>query len=278
MNRIKAILKRVMNYIIHGVPVINVKAEIAVSGSSDKLKGKNIIITGGGKGLGKAMAKKVAIDGANVLIAGRDEIALQKVSNEIGCQYSVLDVNNPCSFDEFLQDAENKLGGLDILINNAGVSLHENHLFDVCPNGFDIQISTNFRGPYFLTQRFIKRLRETERKGNVIFISSETGDTVDFRPYGFTKAAINSMVQGLAHLYAKDGIRINAISPGVTASEMTGYKSEDNLYCNYNTIGRIYLPEEVAEVVAFLASDFSGCISGQIITCNNAKTVNARWK
>ena len=278
MNKIKEILKRALKYIVYGVPVINVKAEIAISGPSEKLKGKKIIITGGGKGLGKAMARKFILDGADVLITGRDEIALRNTSNEIGCKYCLLDVQNTSSFDEFLSAAENILGGFDILVNNAGISLHENHFFDVCPDGFDTQIATNFKGAYFLTQRFIKRLQELRKRGSVIFISSETGETADFIPYGFTKAAVNSMVQGLAYLYAKDDIRINAISPGVTASDMTGFKADANLYCSYNTIGRIYLPDEVAEVASFIASDLSGCISGQIITCNNAKTINARWK
>ena len=114
-------------------------------------------------------------------------------------------------------------------------------------------------------------------KGKVLFISSETGDTVDFRPYGLTKAAINSLVQGLAHLYSQYNIAVNAISPGVTATAMTGI-NPDNLQYSYNPNGRAYLPEEIAEVATYLLSDASNSISGQIITCNNAKTVNARWK
>ena len=101
---------------------------------------------------------------------------------------------------------------------------------------------------------------------------------MDFRPYGFTKAAVNSMVQGLAYLFSKDSIRINAVAPGITASDMTGLSSEGNLYFPMNMNERVYLPEEVAEVSSYLLSDVSGCVSGQIITCNNARTVNARWK
>ena len=97
-------------------------------------------------------------------------------------------------------------------------------------------------------------------------------------PYGFTKAAINSMVQGLAYLFISQGIRINAVAPGVTASDMTGLSSDGNLYLPYNATERVYLPEEVAETACFLLSDASGCISGQVIVCNNGKTINARWK
>lgn len=278
MGKISSILKRALRYIIKGVPVVNVKAAISLSTPTDKLAGKKVIVTGGGRGLGAAMAKKLVQEGASVLITGRSEDTLKKTSEEIGCSYMVLDMMSPEKFDKFINDAESKLGGLDILVNNAGVSLHENSFFDVVPDGFDTQIDTNFKGGYFLTQSFIKRMIELGRAGNVLFISSETGETVDFRPYGFTKAAVNSMVQGLAHLYAKNNIRVNAIAPGVTASDMTGFKADDNLYTDYNRIGRVYLPEEVAEVAAFLVSDISNCVSGQIIACNNAQSVNARWK
>jgi 3-oxoacyl-[acyl-carrier protein] reductase len=278
MGKFSSILKRALRYIIKGVPVVNVKAAISLSTPTDKLAGKKIIVTGGSRGLGAAMAKKFVQEGASVLITGRSEDTLKKTSEEIGCSYMVLDMMSPEKFDKFISEAESKLDGLDILVNNAGVSLHENSFFDVVPEGFDTQIDTNFKGGYFLTQSFIKRMIELGRAGNILFISSETGETVDFRPYGFTKAAVNSMVQGLAYLYTKNNIRVNAIAPGVTASDMTGFKADDNLYTDYNRIGRIYLPEEVAEVAAFLVSDISNCVSGQIIACNNAQSVNARWK
>lgn len=278
MGKFSSILKRALRYIIKGVPVVNVKAEISLSSPTEKLAGKKVIITGGGRGLGAEMAKKFVQEGASVLITGRNEDTLKKTSEEIGCSYLVLDMMSPEKFDKFISEAGSKLGGLDVLVNNAGVSLHENSYFDVVPEGFDTQIDTNFKGAYFLTQSFIKRMIELGRAGNVLFISSETGETVDFRPYGFTKTAVNSMVQGLAYLYAKNNIRVNAIAPGVTASDMTGFKADDNLYTDYNRIGRIYLPEEVAEVASFLISDISNCVSGQIIACNNAQSVNARWK
>ena len=108
--------------------------------------------------------------------------------------------------------------------------------------------------------------------------SSETGETVDERPYGWTKAATNSMVRGLAYRLMDKDIRVNAIAPGVTASDMTGYDENGNLYNAESKNGRVYLPDEIAEVACFLLSSASGSISGQILTCNNGKTINARWK
>lgn len=102
--------------------------------------------------------------------------------------------------------------------------------------------------------------------------------TVDERPYGLTKAALNSLVQGLAYRYVNDGFRINAVAPGITVSDMVGKKDDGDLTCPCNVTGRYYRPEEVAEIACFLLSDASNCLNGQILVCNEGKTINARWK
>lgn len=275
---IKQYIKRGLRFILFGTPIQRISANISYLMPARRLEGKKIIITGGGKGLGKAMAQKFINEGAQVLISGRNEARLKETAEQIGCRYLKLDVQNTDTLSAFILEADKILGGADCLVNNAGVSLHEQSFFDVTSGSFDQQIETNLRGGFFLTQSFTKILLREKRKGNVLFVSSETGETVDLRPYGFTKAAVNSMVQGLAYLFIKDGIRINAVAPGVTASDMTGIKAEGNLYYEGNALNRVYLPEEVAETACFLLSDASGCISGQIITCNNGKTINARWK
>lgn len=263
---------------IKGQPEYHTTAIINCITHGDILKGKRIIVTGGGRGLGFSMAKKFSNEGAIVLIAGRNEETLKKSAENIHCYYSCLDIKDIESFDDFIKRCDDIMGGIDCLVNNAGISLHESSLSDVTPDTFDAQIETNFRGPYFLTQKFTNYILKSEKKGNVLFISSETGDTMDFRPYGFSKAAVNSMVQGLAYLFRKSNIRVNAVAPGITASNMTGIDKEGNLYAGDYGSGRFYMPEEVAETASFLLSDLSGCISGQIITCNNAQTINARWK
>lgn len=275
---IKKYIKRALIFIFKGQGVKNISASISYLTPNKRLEGKKIVITGGGRGLGAAMAKKFVSEGANVLIAGRNENTLNETALKLGCLYLTLDVADPNSFDMFMQKANEMLGGVNCIVNNAGISLHENTFFDVTPETFNAQVDTNLKGGFFLTQKFISLLKNENRTGTVLFTSSETGDTMDFRPYGFTKAAVNSMVQGLAHLFSKDGIRVNAVAPGITTSDMTGYKADGNLYCSGNATERVYLPEEVAETACFLLSDAAGCVSGQIITCNNAKTVNARWK
>ena len=82
----------------------------------------------------------------------------------------------------------------------------------------------------------------------------------------------------MVNLFQKESIRINAVAPGITATEMTGINVEGNINAGSYATGRFYIPQEIAEVATFLISDESGCVSGQIITCNNAQTVNPRWK
>ena len=275
---LKSLIKRSVLFILHGLSHKEVVANISYLSPDARLSGKKIIVTGGGRGLGASMAAKFVSEGASVLIAGRNVESLQKISNQLGCKYLQIDMQDVSSFDTFIATADGMLDGVDCLVNNAGISLHEQTFFDVTPESFDAQIATNLRGSFFLTQSFSRLLLAKGRKGNVLFVSSETGETVDIRPYGFTKAAINSMVQGLAYLFVSKGIRVNAVAPGITASDMTGYKADGNLYLPGNATERVYLPEEVAETACFLLSDVSGCISGQIVVCNNGKTINARWK
>lgn len=275
---LKSLIKKSTLFILHGLSHKKVMANILYLSPDTRLSGKKIIVTGGGRGLGASMAAKFVSEGASVLIAGRNVESLQKISNQLGCKYLQIDMQDVSSFDTFIATADRMLDGVDCLVNNAGISLHEQSFFDVTPESFDAQIATNLRGAFFLTQSFTRILLAKGRKGNVLFVSSETGETVDIRPYGFTKAAINSMVQGLAYLFVSKGIRVNAVAPGITASDMTGYKADGNLYLPENAMERVYLPEEVAETACFLLSDVSGCISGQIVVCNNGKTINARWK
>lgn len=270
-------IKRGLQYIFNGVPNVSVNASISYLSPSNKLAGKNVVITGGGRGLGKAMAEKFVAEGANVLISGRTEDTLKSVSEELGCKYLVFDVCDVSSTDMFIEQANELLGGIDVLVNNAGISLHEWAIENVSIEQFDRQIETNLRGGYFLSQKFIEVFKRSKVSGgSILFISSERGEQADDIPYGLTKAAINSFVRGLAPKVIKDGIRINAIAPGITTSDMTGYKKDGNLYCAANTNQRVYLPEEVAEVASFLISDASSCISGQVIACNEGKTGNSR--
>lgn len=273
-----ASIKRAYLYVVKGIAPQQVKAEISYLLPSERLAEKKIIVTGGGRGLGLAMARRFVAEGADVLICGRDEERLKDSAKKIGAKYLALDVTDAGDFDSFIDEADKKLGGLDCLVNNAGISLHEGNVFNVTPVQFDLQIATNLRGSYFLAQKFAERLRRSGSAGNILFISSERGSYVDDLPYGITKAAINSLVQGLAARLIKYSIRVNALAPGVTTSDMTGFKEDGNLLCHYNITHRVYLPDEVAEIATFLLSDASRCLNGQILVCNEGKSINYHWK
>ena len=273
------VAKRALRYIVRGVPVVQTFAKIDYLTPSGLLKDKRIIITGGGRGLGYSMAKKFVSEGAEVLIVGRNEDTLKKASKELSCKYLVYDVSNISGCDSFIQKADQMLGGVNCLVNNAGVSLHENGFLDVTPQQYDEQFNINLKGPFFLTQAFIRYCVSIKREeiNRILCVSSETGMTVDERPYGLTKAALNSLVQGLACRFVKDNFRINAIAPGITASSMTGYNPEGDLFLSLNPSNRVFLPDEVAEIATFLLCDASSLLNGQIIYTNEGRTINTRW-
>lgn len=275
-----SITNKIINFIsflLHGKPS-PIVAHIAYLQPSNLLIGKKIIITGGSRGIGFSMAKKFCAEGAEVIITGRNEKLLQDVSQHIGCKYLMLDLQDSHSFKKFIEQADELLGGINVLVNNAGISLHEPGFLDVTQESFDAQFNTNLKGSFFLTQCFIEYCKSRQISGfkKILFISSETGNTADERPYGLTKAALNSLVAGLAYRYVKEGYRINALAPGVTISDMSGKKNDGIL--GFGNGNRYFLPEEMAEVATFLISDVSNCMTGQILVCNEGKTINARWK
>lgn len=271
-NKIKNYLKRKLMY---------TNVEVVQKTPSEMFKNKRILITGGGRGLGFFIAKKCIDEGAEVIITGRNEEVLKKAKETLGIniKYKVLDIQNTEKIEEFLNMCINEFGEIDCIVNNAGISLHENSIINVDVEGYNKQFDTNLRGSYFMAKAYIKYCIENNRKnGNIIFISSERGAQCDQIPYGLTKAAINSLTEGLSRKFYKTGIRVNAVAPGITASEMTGINKDSNLYCSYNASSRFFIPEEVAEVVAFLISDYSKCISGEVIYTDAGNHLNPWWE
>ena len=258
------------------VPVNNLKAEIALTSPSSLLEDRKIAIIGGTRGIGRAMAEKFVAEGAKVVITGRSKDKAVNAANEIGCSSYALDISNCDAFNPFIAQCVEALGALDTLVINAGISLHEGDIINVTPQQFDSQIATNLRGAYFAAQAFIKYvMRGNLRSTNLLFISSERGEYVDMLPYGLTKAAMNSLVCGLAKRCIKLDMRVNAVAPGVTATDLTSYDANSNLYRGDQMNNRIYLPQEMAEVANFLVSNVSNCLTGQIIVCNEGKSINS---
>ena len=268
------LIKRALRYILKGIPIQKIIAQVNVSQSRSILEGKHIIITGGSKGIGYAIAKKCINEGAVVLLCGRSLDSLKEAQKELGgpskCKIIPFDISDVENVASFLDDCYKALDEkIDCLVNNAGVSFHEKDFRNVTLAGFEKQFNINYKGSYFLAQQFIlqQEKRNAIRSTNILFISSERGSFHTDIPYGLTKAVINSLVGGLNNRLAVVGARINALAPGVTVSDMTG-RTVDDLTYSPSPCGRVFLPEEMAEVAAFLLSDISYCISGEVINCD----------
>ena len=276
---VKQIIKRAYRYIFKGIPTV--KAIVTTTENGSRLKGKRGVITGGSKGLGYSFAQKCIEEGAEVIISGRNEQDLITAKEKLGekCHYVVYDVENVERAKDFIKECKNKLKEekIDFLINNAGVSFHEKEWSTVSIEGFEKQVKTNLEGPYFIAQAFAQDLiSQKDTSGNIIFISSERGLMGDDIPYGLTKASINCLTRGLARKLLEYNIRVNGLAPGVTVSNMVGYKENDDLYRERSVGKRVYLPEEISEIVVFLLSDTSGCISGEIIACDQGNYQRVR--
>ena len=283
---VKRIVRRIAKFILVSQPKSNIQVNIGQIHCGRILLDKNIVITGGSSGIGLAMAKKFISEGATILITGRNEKKLIAAVNQLGhdkCRYIIADVCDVEHVSEFLQQAKDELGGrIDCLVSNAGVSLHENNYENVTIEGFDKQFNTKFRAGYFLGKAFLEmKTREKDVvDAQLLYISSETGDQVYDIPYGMTNAAINSLVGAFSRRVYKQGIRVNAIAPGVTLTDMTkdyAEASDGNMYRDCAS-ERIFLPEEIAEVACFMLSDASKCISGEIIHCNAGNHLKTFWE
>ena len=278
MKTLKAAILRALRFIFFGVPNVDVRVGVSKIDAGKILEGKCVLIAGGTRGLGFAFAQRFLEAGASVIITGRKKDALDAAVAKLGgaCAGIVFDSAAVGELDSFFKKAVEMSPAkhIDALVYNSGISLHEGSFERVSEENFDAQFGVNLKGAYFFAKSYVAALDEA-RGGNILFISSERGLYCDDMPYGLTKAALNSFARGLARRLARRNIRVNAIAPGVTASDMTGYGRDENLFRQSSCGGRVFLPEEVAEVALFLLSNASNCISGEIIACNQGNALRA---
>lgn len=273
------IIKRTLRYIIKGVPVKKINLSINQVISDRSLANKHILITGGSKGIGYYIAKQAIKEGAQVLICARNKDTLLKAQKELGpnCKTLEFDISNTKNIYNFFKSAFSLLEGrIDCLVNNAGISFHEGSIRNVTEKGFDEQFNVNFKGTYFMAKAYIEMIGEyKQNSANVLFITSERGSFCSEIPYGLSKATIKSLVGSLSrNYYGKHNIRVNALAPGVTASDMTGHPVDGDYYDENTPLKRIFHPAEMAEVACFLLSDNSTCISGETIHCDAGRHQN----
>lgn len=250
---------------------------VTVEERDDKklLEGKNIIVTGGGSGIGKATAKKCVDNGAKVLIIGRNEEKLKSVAKEIGDDvlYKAFDVTDFDNLNQNLSSAIEQLDGrVDGLVNCAGISIWKDRF---SKSDWDRILDVNVKAVYFVTMEIINHMKNKQIGGSIVMISS-VGDVMSqSNPYATSKSAVSHLVRGFARENIPFGIRCNGISPGETMSDIdettASFKKDGNL-CWYNGL-RVYYPEEQGETIVFLLSDNSSTINGQVIVTDGGFTL-----
>lgn len=231
-----------------------------------ELKGKKALIIGASRGIGEAIAVAFAREGADVVIAGRKIETLNAVKEQIS-QYGgnvhcmEWDIKDVSKADEIMKTSAKLLGGLDIVVNNAGVIDRERFLA-VREEAWDSVMDINVKGVYFSCQAAANYFIENGVKGKIINMASETGFQPSAMPYGLSKWAVVGFSMGMAkHLYKK-GVMLSSIAPGPITTDMMQWKEgapKDFPNC-FGTMGS---PEEVADLTVFLASDKNKRIIGR---------------
>ncbi|NLD88106.1 MAG: glucose 1-dehydrogenase [Clostridiales bacterium] len=237
------------------------------------LKGKTAVVTGGAQGIGKVVSSYLAGAGADIVIFDLQLEAAENVAEEITKERNVracafyCDVTNPDMVDKTIAEAAQKMGGLDILFNNAGICQHKSAL-EVTSEEWLKVINVNLNGVFYMARAFGKYLIENGRKGSIINTASMSGTIVNIpqeqASYNSSKAAVKHLTKSLAVEWSKKGVRVNSISPGYIKTEMTGTVRQDwqNFWTGLIPFGRMGLPEELAGAVIYLASDASTYTSG----------------
>lgn len=236
------------------------------------LTGKKALVTGASGGIGSAIAKTLAAQGAEVVLSGTRLGALEDVAKDIVGTAHVL----PCNLSDLdaverlVPEAEAAMGGLDILINNAGMT-RDNLFMRMKDEEWDDVLKINLTAPFHLTRAAVRGMMK-RRFGRIISITSVVG--VVGNPgqgnYAATKAGLAGMSKALAHEVASRGITVNMIAPGFIASAMTDELNEkqQETILQKVPVARLGTADEVAACAAFLASDVAGYITGHTLNVN----------
>ncbi|RPH04168.1 MAG: 3-oxoacyl-[acyl-carrier-protein] reductase [Alphaproteobacteria bacterium TMED93] len=237
------------------------------------LEKKNVLVTGGSGGIGSEIVKSIHSLGANILISGSNEQKLENFSNQFNpplLNYSA-DLSKKNDIEKLAERTLEKFDNkLDILINNAGIT-KDNLTLRMKDSEWNDVINLNLNSTFYLTKFFLKYMIKN-RYGRIINISSVVGSSGNLGQanYAASKSGIEGMSRSMALEVASRNITINCVAPGFIETEMTKNilsKNEETLIKNI-PMGRIGLPDEVASLVSFLASDAAGYITGQTIHIN----------
>lgn len=235
------------------------------------LEGKVAVVTGAARGIGEAIARCFVDNGARVVIGDRDGDAARRTAERIDparVSGHECDVADGGQVRALLGYAQQQFGGVDVLVNNAGVT-RDATLKRMTEEHFDEVIAVHLRGTWLGVQAAAEVMREQGRGGTVVNMSSISGKVGFFGQtnYSAAKAGIVGLTKAAAKELAKDGIRVNAVQPGLIATDMTRAMPEHVWATKLAEIpmGRAGEPDEVAKVVLFLASELSSYVTGAVV-------------
>ncbi len=242
------------------------------------LTGKTAIVTGASRGIGLAIARRFAEEGAKVLIASRS--APPEAMQTASCHWHRADISDPAQVAALFEQAVAHFGRVDVLVNNAGVQL-EKTLADTSEEDWDWLMGINLKG-VFLCSRAAIRQMQGQGGGVILNLGSVSGQIADYglAAYCASKAGVHGLTRAIAVDHGPDGIRCNAICPGWIRTEMldqTFAMSDDPADAERRALGRHPLgrlgrPEDIAAMAVWLASDEASFVSGQFFTVDGALT------
>ena len=238
---------------------------------------RKALVTGASRGIGYAIAKKLAQNGDKIVITGRKKETLERVAKELGQNVfpMVWDAAEFDKADEKVREAAGQLGGLDIVVNNAGIFARRSEwdkksLLKTTVKEWQDVIDVNASAVFFTMQASVNYMLENGVKGNILNITSVAGEEPVFGAYGGSKILATGLTRGWGKMFASDGITINGIAPGPVATEMNNWHEGDSMKHDRIPYGRFATIDEVAALAMYLLDEKAKMICGETVIIDGA--------
>jgi len=238
--------------------------------------GRVCLVTGGAQGIGEACARRFAREDARVVIADVDDRRGQALARELGGMFVHCDVGDKAQVDEAVAQVLAAHGRIDVLINHAGI-FRACDFLDVSEEDFDAVLRVNLKGSFLMGQRVARAMADSGG-GSIVNMSSVNGVLAipSIASYNVSKGGVNQLTRVMALALADRGIRVNAVAPGTIATELAAQAvltSDDARarILSRTPMKRLGEPAEIADVVAWLASDAASYVTGEIVTVDGGR-------